>query len=151
MAKEASYSLIQDQKGMMWDALLYIPTVIALFSIGMKLWFSPNQTWAYILFFMATFFLLIGANRILSSRLMLLPSSPVGLEVTRQQVTVVLRNGERVALVKDVRYYPDYAGKSFGLSGMDVSGKKRQFVFHRGQFADPAQFEDLRSLLSVYK
>ncbi len=151
MAKEASYRLIQDKKGMLWDALLYIPTVIALFSIGLKLWFSPNQTWAYVLFFMASFFFLIGANRILSSRLMLLPSAPVALDVSQQQVSIELHSGERITLVKDVRYYPDYAGKSFGLSGMDVSGKRRQFVFHRGQFAAPSQFEDLRSLLSVYK
>ncbi len=136
---------------MVWDLLLYVPTVIALFSIGMKLWFSPNQTWAYVLLFMATFFFLVGANRILGSRLLLLSSSPVSLEASRQQVVVELKNGERVALVKDVRYYPDYAGKSFGLSGMDPSGKRRQFVFHRGQFSDPKQFEDLRSMLSVYK
>lgn len=72
MVKEASYNLVQDRKGLLWDALLYIPTVIALFSIGMKLWFSPNQTWAYVLFFMATFFFLIGANRMLSSRMILI-------------------------------------------------------------------------------
>ncbi|MFQ5486888.1 MAG: hypothetical protein ACE5ET_00395 [Gammaproteobacteria bacterium] len=151
MAREASYRLIQDRKGLMWDALLYIPTVIALFSIGMKLWYSPNQTWAYVLFFMATFFFLIGANRIFSSRLMLLPSAPVALEASKHQVSVELRNGERIILVKEVRYYPDYAGKSFGLSGMDAAGSRRQFVFHRGQFAELSQFEDLRSLLGVYK
>lgn len=151
MVKEASYNLVQDRKGLLWDALLYIPTVIALFSIGMKLWFSPNQTWAYVLFFMATFFFLIGANRMLSSRMILLPSAPVALEVSKQQVIVTLRSGERITLVKDVRYYPDYAGKSFGLSGMGVSGKRRQFVFHRGQFSEPTQFEDLRSLLGIYK
>ncbi|HHH36305.1 MAG TPA: hypothetical protein ENK48_05685 [Gammaproteobacteria bacterium] len=151
MARETAYRLIQDRRGMVWDLLLYVPTVIALASIGLKLWFSPNQTWAYVLLFMATFFLLVGANRVLGSRLMMLPSSPVALEVSRQEVVVELRRGERVSLVKDVRYYPDYAGKSFGLSGMDTSGKRRQFVFHRGQFENPSCFEDLRSLLSIYK
>lgn len=136
---------------MMWDLLLYIPTVIALLSIGIKLWYGPNQTWAYVLIFMASFFFLVGANRILSSRMLLLPGAPVGLSVDRQQVSLQLHNGSRVELVKNVRYFPDYSGKSFGLSGMDLSGKRRQFVFHRGQFAAPGEFNDARACLSVYK
>jgi len=136
---------------MLWDCLLYVPTVIALCSIGLKLWFSPNQSWAYILFFMGSFFFFVGANRILSGRLMLLPASPVSLELSKQQLSLEQRNGERIDLVKNVRYYPDYAGKSFGISGMDVSGKKRQFVFYRGQFIDDGIYQDLQSRLGIYR
>lgn len=136
---------------MVWDCLLYVPTVIALFSIGLNLWFSPNQSWAYILFFMASFFLFIGGNRILSGRLMLLPAAPVSLEISKQQLGLELRNGERIDLVKNVRYYPDYAGKSFGISGMDGGGKKRQFVFYRGQFPGDGEYQELQSRLGIYR
>jgi hypothetical protein len=151
MAKASEYSLVQDRKGMIWDLLLYVPTVGALALISFKLWFSGNRAFAYVLCFMASFFFIVGLNRILTTRLMLLPSSPVGLETAKQQLTVMLRDGGRVALAKDVRFYPDYAGKSFGLSGMDVGGKRRQFVFHRGQFADEAIFKELCSSLNIYK
>jgi hypothetical protein len=66
-------------------------------------------------------------------------------------LTVELKGGERVDLVKNVRFFPDYAGKSFGLSGMDLAGKQRQFVLHRGQFADPAAFQRLREALASFK
>ena len=136
---------------MIWDLLLYVPTVIALASITFKLWYDGNKVFAYVLSFMASFFFIVGANRILTTRLMLLPSSPVALETTKQQLTVLLRDGGRVDLTKDVRFYPDFAGKSFGLSGMDTSGKRRQYVFHRGQFADEAIFKELCSKLNIYK
>ena len=151
MAADKRYDLVQDRRGMAWDLLLYVPTVIALLSIGIKLWFGPEQNWAYILLFMATFFFLSGANRILGGRLILLPGSPVAIEMGKHQLTLILKSGQRVDLVKDVRYFSDYAGKSFGLSGMDTSGKKRQFVLYRGQFASESHFNDLRSHLSVYK
>jgi len=134
----------------MWDALLYVPTVIALSSIGLKLWFGPNQSWAYVLLFMACFFLFTGANRI-ASRLIMLPRSPTTLAVSTDQVSLQLHGGRRVDLVKNLRYFADYAGKSFALVGMDLSGKRHQFIFHRGQFADPARFQDLSGRLAVYK
>lgn len=151
MEDGAYYRLVQDRKGMVWDLLLYVPTVFALSAIGLKLWFSPNQTWAYVLFFMACFFFLVGVNRILSGRLMLLAASPCALSFGRDRLALELKSGERVDLVKNVRFYPDYAGKSFGLSGMDLSGKQRQFVLHRGQFADPAEYQQLRDALLIYK
>ena len=150
MADNKRYDLIQDRRGMTWDLLLYVATVIALLSIGLKLWFGPNQTWAYMLFFMASFFFITGANRILG-RMLLLPGAPTAVEVGKQQVILLLKSGQRVDLVKNVRYFTDYAGKSFALTGMDISGKKQQFVLHRGQFSDLAEFNDLRGLLSVYK
>ena len=151
MAKDSRYSLVQDRKGVLWDLLLYVPTVIALVSIAFNLWYGGNKAFAYLLCFLASFFFIVGLNRILTTRLMLLPSSPVALTTNRQQLTVLLRNGGRVDLAKQVRFYPDYAGKSFGLSGMDVSGKRRQYVFHRGQFADEAVFKELCSSLNIYK
>lgn len=151
MAENTVYQFAPDKKGAMWDSLLYVPTVLALTSIALKLWFGPNQSWAYVLMFLASFFLIAGANRILNGRLMLLPSSPRGLELGKKTASVVLNNGERVELVKELRYFPDYAGKSFGLTGTDLSGRKRQFVFHRGQFESESVFKDVRSLLAVYK
>lgn len=151
MAKEVNYALQRDTKGMFWDLALYIPTVVALALIALKLWYGPNQVWAYLLFFLASFFFIAGANRVLASRLMILPSSPMALNVGKQRIGLALRNGERVDLVKEVRFFSDYAGKSFGLTGMDLSGKRRQFVFHRGQFPDEAAFKDAMALLRVYK
>jgi len=151
MSVEKSYALIQDRRGMIWDLVLYVPTVIALLSIGGKLWFSSDQSWSYVLFFMGSFFFITGANRVLGGRLMLLPNAPVGINVERQNVGVQLKSGRQVNLVKNVRYFADYAGKSFGLTGMDVDGKKRQFVLHKGQFETVQAFNDLRSLLAVYK
>ncbi len=142
--------LRQDRKGMMWDLLLYVPTVIFLVSLGAKLWFGSNQTWSYLLVFLASYFAIAGANRIFSTRLMLLPTSPVSLSVDKKQVTVNLRNGKTVDLVKNVRYFSDYAGKSFGLTGMDLEGKRRQYVMHKGQFSDDVQYQKLVSLLRVF-
>lgn len=150
MAERRRFSLIQDRKGLIWDALLYIPTVIALLSIGTKLWFGSEKNWAYLLFFMATFFLLVGANRILGSRLLLLPSSPRALSLDKHQLKLELNRGE-VDLVKGVRYFPDYAGKSFGLAGLDGEGKRHQFVVHKGQFEDENAYLDLRTRLAVFK
>ena len=151
MAKMENYSLVPDGRGATWDTLLYVPVVLLLGSYAAKSWYGGDQTIAYVLVFLATFIFLIGANRILGTRLMVLPASPRGLELAKKSVAVTVKSGERIELVKDLRYFPDYAGKSFGLAGMDLSGKKRQFVFHKGQFAQEADFKDLRSHLAVYK
>jgi hypothetical protein len=151
MAKMDNYRLSTDKRGATWDTLLYVPVVLLLGSYAAKTWYSGDQTLAYILVFLATFIFLIGANRILGTRLMLLPASPRELELASKSVAVTVKGGERIELVKDLHYYPDYAGKSFGLVGMDLSGKKRQFVFHRGQFARENDFKDIRSHLAIYK
>jgi hypothetical protein len=150
MADAKQYVLIQDRRGVVWDALLYIPTVAALALIGLKLWFGPNQTWTYALVFLASFFFIVGLNRVLG-RMMLLPSSPTAIEIDKQGVYLKLRNDKRISLLKDVHYYPDFSGKSFGLSGMDLSGKRYQYVFHRGQYSTVAVFDEIRSLLNVYR
>ena len=151
MARSEIYTLAPDKRGAMWDALLYIPVVMILASYAAKTWYGGDQTLAYILVFLSSFIFLIGANRILGTRLMLLPTSPRGLELGKKSISVAVKGGGRIELVKDLRYYPDYAGKSFGLVGMDLAGKKRQFVFHRGQFPEATDFKDLRSHLSIYK
>ena len=61
-----------------------------------------------------------------------------------------LRSGESVELVKNVRYYSDYAGKSFGLTGMDTAGAQRKYVFHKGQFQDQSDFNKIGGLLKVF-
>ena len=132
----ARYVLQQDRAGLVWDLLLYVPTVGVLGLLAVKLWYGANQGAAYVLFFMASFFFIAGANRILKTRLMLLPTAPVALEVDAGQVRLELRNGEYISLVKDVRFYIDTQGKSFGLSGKDMLGRPQQHVFHRGQFPD---------------
>ncbi len=150
MAKADNYLLASDNRGATWDALLYVPVVLLLAGYAAKTWYSGDQTMAYVLVFLASFIFLIGANRILGTRLMLLPSSPRALELAKKSVAVTVKGGRRIELVKELRYFPDYAGKSFGLVGMDLSGKKRQFVFHRGQFPDESDFKiSLRFRVSV--
>ena len=145
------YEFKQDRKGVTWDLLLYVPTVGALFSIAAKLWFGPNQSWSYILVFLGSFFLLVGMNRIMKTRLLVIPSAPVALEVAKGQVNIRLRSGQVVGLVKDVRFFSEIGGKTFALTGMDLSGQKRQYVFHLGQFQDEAAYKDAKSYLEVYR
>ncbi len=148
--KEKRCELIKDKKGMWWDIALYVPTVVFLLSIAFKMWYTADKNWSYLLVFMATFFFFVGFNRILSTRLMLLPQSPLSIDVNKDRVLLGLRNGEVVELVKNVRYFPDFAGKSFALTGFDLSGKKRQHVFHKGQFSDEEDYKDLREFLRIF-
>ncbi len=152
MADQSHFTLQPDRRGVLWDVALYVPTVFFLGLIALKFWYSPDkQTWSYLLVFLATFFAIAGANRIFGSRLMMLPNSPLSLDVSKQGVKLQLRNGQTVDLVKELRFFSDYAGKSFGLSGMDLSGKRRQYVFHKSQFGQETTFRDAKSLLSVFR
>ena len=148
--KQYRVGLVQDRKGMYWDLALYAPTVIFLVSIALKMWYTADKNWAYLLMFMASFFLLAGANRILKSRMMLTGSSPISIDVDKQRIMFGLRNGEKVELVKGARFFPDFAGKSFAITGIDLNGKKCQYVFHRGQFADESEYKELREFLRIY-
>jgi hypothetical protein len=143
--------LVQDRKGMVWDLLLYIPTVVALASISASFWYGEDHNMGYLFFFLTCFFFIAGFNRIFKTRLMLLPSSPTGLKVAEQSLGLLQRNGIQVDLVKNLRYYPDYAGKSFGISGLDGAGKQLQFVFHKGQFATLAQYNSVQDQLKRHK
>ena len=144
-----SFPLEKDRQGMLWDVLMYVPTVGGLAGVSFMFWFDGDQGLSYLLFFLACFFLYQGAHRIMQ-RLMLLPSSPVVLAVGQQGVQLTTRSGESVELVKDVRYFTDYAGKSFALSGMDMGGGKRQYVFHRGQFAAAGAYKRAGDTLKPY-
>jgi len=148
--KEKFVKLHQDKKGMFWDLALYIPTVVFLFSYAAKLWFSGNQTWTYILLFAGCYFFIAGANRILKVRMMLLPASPVSIDASKQRILLELRNGDKIELAKKVRYYADFVGKSFAISGMDLSGKKQQHVFNRGQFSSDSEFSEMREFLRIF-
>ncbi len=143
--------LVQDRKGMVWDLLLYIPTVIALASISASFWYRDDHSMGYLFFFLTCFFFIAGFNRVFKTRLMLLPSAPISLKIDEQSLYLVQRNGVRIDLVKNLCYYPDYAGKSFGISGLDGSGKQLQFVFHRGQFATVDQFNTAQEMLKRHR
>lgn len=145
------YDFIQDKKGMVWDLLLYVPTVVFLFTIALKLWYGSNQNWSYLLMFLGSFFFFVGANRILKTRLMRLPSAPIALEISKQGVCLVLRSGARVDLIKDLRFFSEIGGKTFALSGLDATGRKQQHVFHLGQFGDESSFKQAKSLLEIYR
>lgn len=149
--KGSVFALQQDRRGMGWDLLLYVPTVVALFSIAAKLWFSPSRSWSYLLVFLGTFFLLVGANRIFKTRLLMIPTSTTALEISKGQVTVRLRSGQTINLVKEVRFYSEVGGKTFALTGLDLSGEKQQFIFHQGQFADEAAYKGAKAYLEVYR
>jgi hypothetical protein len=149
MANQEHYTLVQDRRGMIWDLLMYVPTVAGLGAGAFVFWYRPNHALAYLLFFLACFFFYQGLHRVLG-RLGLLPTAPVALDVTKRRVRLELRNGDSVELVKNVRYFSDYAGKSFGLSGMDIAGAKRQYVFHKGQFSSDSDYQKLGSLLKVF-
>ncbi len=136
---------------MAWDLLLYVPTVIFLALISLRLSYGPNSGWSYLLMFLASLFFFVGANRILKTRLMLLPGAPIALEIDKDRVTLALRNGSSVVLVKELRLFSEIGGKTFALTGMDLEGRKQQHVFHVGQFASDSEFRDAKSHLEVYR
>ncbi len=143
------FELSKDSKGVTWDVLMYVPTVTGLGIGALMFWYDNNQGLAYLLFFLSCFFFYQGVHRVLG-RMLVLPQSPVSLDVSRQRVSLALRNGEVIELIKNVRYFSDHAGKSFGLTGMDMMGSKRQYVFHKGQFADAAAFGKVGNALKVF-
>ena len=147
MAQGNRYTLKQDRNGMVWDLLLYIPTVTALVAIAANAWVQENPYLAYLLAFLACFFLIAGANRILKTRLMLLPTSPVAIEAERQRVALFLRNGQTLELLKDIKLYKDFSGRSFGLTGLNALGQRLQFVFHKGQFMLERDYQALQNTL----
>lgn len=144
---ETQFDLAQDRKGMMWDLLLYIPTVVALLSMAAKFWYGDDANLAYLLVFLASFFCIAGANRVLKTRLMILPSAPVAIEINKAVVGLKLRNGKRIELVKELKFYSDYAGRTFGLTGMNGVGQRMQFVFHKGQFHNLQDYQAVQDKL----
>ena len=135
------FDLIQDRKGMVWDLLLYVPTVTALGGLSAYFWYADQPNYSYLLLFLSSFFFVAGTTRILNTRLMVWRTAPVAIEVANNMVSLVLRNGTRVDLLKDVKFYSEFSGRTFGLSGMDGSGRRLQYVFHRGQFPDDKNYQ----------
>ena len=151
MGQKTEYSLVQDKKGAIWDLLLYIPTITVLILIASQLWYSGNQTFTYLLVFMTTVVFFIAFNRIGKTRLMVLPSAPIAFSVSKKGVNLTLKSGKTIDLVKDLRFFADVAGKSIGLVGVDLSGSKHQFVFHKGQFSDTTDFDGSKAQLRMFK
>ena len=147
MAEIKQFDLVADRKGVVWDLLLYIPTVIALGSIATSFWYGDNQNMGYLFYFLTCFFIFAGVNRVFKTRLMLFPTAPVSFSVVDQGIVLEQKNGQQVNLIKNVKYYSDYSGKSFGISGLDGSGKQLQFVFHKGQFKLDERFDSAQILL----
>jgi len=141
MSMGTRYTLRRDYRGMYWDLLLYVPTVSALAVFAISSWYDNKGSVAYLLGFLACFFLITGANRILTTRLMWLPSAPTAIETRPGAADLMLRNGEVIKLRRDLKLYRDRSGRSFGLTGMSEEGKRRQFVFHRGQFSQDSDFQ----------
>lgn len=151
MVQKTEYNLIQDKKGAIWDLILYVPTIGVLMLISSQLWYSGNQTFSYMLVFMTTIVFFIAFNRIAKTRLMFLPSAPIAFSVSKKGVNLTLKSGATIDLVKDLRFFADMAGKSIALVGVDLSGSKHQFVFHKGQFSDAADFDGSKAQLKIFK
>jgi len=147
MGEVKQFNLVADRKGVVWDMLLYIPTVIALASIATSFWFGDNQSMGYLFYFLTCFFIIAGVNRVFKTRLMLFPSAPILFAVNEDTIVLGLKNGAQINLIKNVKYYSDYSGKSYGISGLDGAGKQLQFVFHKGQFALEAEYDAAQQLL----
>ena len=141
------FDLVADHKGVVWDLLLYVPTVVALASIAASFWYGDDHNMGYLFFFLTCFFFIVGFNRVFKTRLMLLPSAPVSITVNEKSLGLVQKNGIKINLVKNLRYYSDYAGKTFGLAGLDGAGRQLQFVFHKGQFATAAEYDTAQMIL----
>lgn len=147
MSAGTRYTLCRDYQGILWDALLYVPTVSALGVFAVSSWYDDKVPLAYLLGFMACFFLIAGANRILTTRLMLLPSAPVAIEAGSGAADLVLKSGEVIRLRRDVKLFRERSGRTFGLTGLNEQGKRCQYVFHRGQFAQDGDYQAVMSIL----
>ena len=60
MAKSEQYILHQDKGGVVWDLIMYIPTVGGLAVGAFIFWYQPNHNLAYLLSFLACFFFYQG-------------------------------------------------------------------------------------------
>lgn len=143
---DAVFDLQQDREGVWWDLLLYVPTVLALGTLATIVWYGGNVSLAYLLSFMACFFAIAGANRVLK-RLLLLPSAAIRIEVAPGAIRLIRRNGRNTELIKEQKFFSEVDGKSFGISGMDGSGQRHQLALHKGQFPDPGKYEAVQNAL----
>jgi len=148
--REVQCSLRADKAGIIWDLLLYVPTVGFLLLIGMRYWYAgEDQILGEVLMFLGFFFLMVGGGRVLR-RLLLMPSAPVALDISKERIALKLKNNKQRLLMRDIRFFADKAGKSFGLTGTDECGAKQQYVFHKGQFSEE-DFINVTKALAFYK
>jgi len=149
--QEVQCELRPDKFGTLWDLALYVPTVGVLILWGLKLWYAggDDQWIGYALMFLGFFFMMVGGGRVMR-RLLIHPMAPVALDINRERVRMKLKGGQYASLMKDIRFFSDQAGKSFGLTGMDATGSKRQYVFHRKQFVED-DFMAVIKALDKYK
>jgi len=148
--REAQCVLQADKVGIIWDLLLYVPTVGFLLLIGVRYWYAgDDQVLGQLLMFLGFFFFMVGGGRVLR-RLLLMPSAPVSLDISKDRIALKLKNNKQRLLMRDIRFFADKAGKSFGLTGADEHGAKQQYVFHKGQFSE-ADFEAVSKALAFYK
>jgi len=147
MAKSEEYRLVKDKNGVVWDAMLYFPMVVGLALGAAIFWHQSNQGLTYLLFFLACFFFYQGLHRILG-RLIMLPGNPTMLDVSKRVVTLWLKNGQKIELIKNLRFYSE--AKTIALTGMDSGGARRQYIFHKGQFEDDAQFKKASAALRIF-
>jgi len=153
MAKSNAFAceLHADKRGVIWDLVLYIPTVGFLLLWGLKMYFgSEDNIIAYVLLSLGFFFLFVGFNRV-SKRMLWTPKSPVGLDVDSKRVLMQTQNGETMSLRKDVRFFRDTAGKTFAITGLDSRGEKQQLIFYRGQFPSTQAYDDMVRVLDRYR
>ena len=147
MSSGTRYTLCRDYYGMLWDALLYVPTVSALGVFAVSSFYGDKVPVAYLLGFLACFFLIAGANRILTTRLMWLPTAPVAIETGPNAADLILKSGEVIRLRRDLKLFRERSGRTFGLTGLNEQGKRCQFVFHRGQFRQDSDFQAVMNSL----
>jgi len=104
--QEVQCNLHADSQGVIWDLVLYVPTVGFLMLTGLKFWYPHGEEeWlGYLLMFLGFFFLMVGGGRIFR-RLLILPSAPVALDVNRERVRMKLKSGDAISLVKDIRFF----------------------------------------------
>jgi hypothetical protein len=149
--QEVQCDLRPDKTGTLWDLALYVPTVGVLLLWGLKLWYAGgDEQWiGYALMFLGFFFMMVGGGRVMR-RLLIHPQAPISLDINRERVRMKLKGGQYASLMKDIRFFADQAGKSFGLTGKDTMGTKRQYVFHRKQFTEE-DFMAVIKALDKYK
>jgi len=148
--REMQCSLRPDKAGIVWDLMLYVPTVGFLLLIGLRYWYAGDEQWlGQLLIFLGFFFLMVGGGRVLR-RLLLMPSAPVSLDISKERILLKLKNNKQRLLMRDIRFFSDKAGKSFGLTGADERGAKQQYVFHKGQFCED-DFTAVTKALAFYK
>jgi len=147
MAKSEEYRLVKDTRGVKWDIMLYFPMVVGLGLGAAIFWHQANQGLTYLLFFLACFFFYQGLHRVLG-RLIMLPGNPTVVDVSKRAVTLSLKNGQKIELIKNLRFYSE--AKTIALTGMDSGGARRQYIFHKGQFEDESQFKKASAALRIF-